>query len=275
MQLTDIYIYPVKSLAGIRLEQATVQLRGLQYDRRWMIVTPEGDFLTQRNVPELALLGTAIEPPYLILFDRFNTHDRVAVPLHSADDEDACKDVSVWDDRLTGTLVSPDADAWLSEKLSIEVQLVAMPEHSTRAVDSRYAPDGQYVSFADGYPFLLVGTASLADLNQRLAQPVPMNRFRPNLVFSGGQPYEEETWSDFTIGGLPFQGVKPCARCVMTTIHQDTGRAGSEPLKTLSGYRRDGNKVLFGQNVIWMGTEGVIKVGDLVSPVPPIPDRRT
>ena len=265
MHLSDIYIYPVKSLAGIRLEQATVELRGLQYDRRWLITDPEGMFLSQRDVPALALIGTAIEPPYLILFDRYNTADRIAVPLEFTAAAETLKEVTVWDDRMFATPVSPDADEWLSGKLEQEVQLVAMPPITFRPVDARYAPDGQYVSFADAYPFLIIGQASLDDLNSRLAKPVPMNRFRPNLVFTGGEPYQEDKWGYFTIGRLPFQGVKPCARCIMTTINQDDAHKGAEPLKTLSTYRLKDNKILFGQNSIWLGPDAaVISVGDEV-----------
>ncbi len=262
LRLTDIYIYPVKSLAGIRVSEANIEMRGLQYDRRWVITDPEGLFFTQRTTPEMALIGTAIEPPHLVLFDRFNTSDRIAVPLEPPPVDEYALEVTVWDDRMIGAPVDTDADEWLSGKLGQEVRLVAMPHTTRRAVDPKYAPEGQYVSFADGYPFLVIGQASLDDLNTRLEKPVPMNRFRPNFVFEGGQPYEEDNWSDFTIGGQQFQGVKPCARCIMTTIHQDTSHKGAEPLKTLSTYRLVNNKILFGQNVIWTGTEGRVKVGD-------------
>jgi uncharacterized protein len=128
-----------------------------------------------------------------------------------------------------------------------------MPDTTSRAVDRRYAPEGQMVSFADAYPFLVIGEASLADLNSRLEIPVPMNRFRPNLVFSGGTPFCEDGWRDFNIGDQPFRAVKPCARCIMTTIDQQTTTKNAEPLRTLASYRKQDNKVLFGQNVIWMG----------------------
>jgi len=142
-----------------------------------------------------------------------------------------------------------------------------MPDTARRRADGRYAPKGHFVSFADGFPYLLVGEASLTDLNERLAVPVPMNRFRPNLVFSGGQAYEEDQWSDFTIGDVDFRGVKPCGRCLIITTDQDTGTRYQEPLKTLATYRRTNNKVLFGQNVVLMENENshkTIKVNDLI-----------
>jgi uncharacterized protein len=268
LRLSDIYIFPVKSLAGIRVSASKVELRGLQYDRRWVITDPEGQFFTQRTTPEMALIGTAIEPPFLILFDRFNTADRIAVPLEPPPVDEYALEVAVWDDRMVGSPVDTDADEWLSDKLGQPVRLVAMPHTTERPVDPKYAPDGQLVSFADAYPFLIIGQASLDDLNARLDKPVPMNRFRPNLVFEGGQPYEEDNWKEFTIGDISFKGVKPCARCIMTTVNQDTAQKGAEPLKTLSTYRFANNKVLFGQNVIFLGQEGSIKIGDSIVVVP-------
>jgi len=263
LELTDIYIYPVKSLAGIRLTESKVELRGLQYDRRWMITDPSGQFITQREIPAMAQIGTVIEPPYLVLFDRNAPNDRIAIPLLSSDYTDSEIDVTVWDDDVVATMVGDEADEWLSEKLDQPVHLVAMPAAAQRIADPRFAPEGQYVSFADGFPFLLIGTASLDDLNSRLAQPVPMNRFRPNLVFSGAAAYDEDSFSHFKIGEQHFQGVKPCGRCMITTIDQKTAAKGAEPLKTLSTYRMEGKKILFGQNVIWTGSEeGLIRVGE-------------
>lgn len=271
MHLSSLLIYPVKSLAGIALQEAVVERRGLQYDRRWMVTDPDGQFVTQREVPAMALIGTAIEAPWLVLFDRNNPSDQVRVPLDTEAVLSAKMRVSVWSSRLSALPVSNDADLWLSQKLGRSVRLVGMPDRSRRAADGRYAPKGQYVSFADGFPFLIIGEASLADLNARLESPVPMDRFRPNLVFSGGTAFEEDTWSDFRIGTQLFRGVKPCARCVMTTINQDNAQKNSEPLRTLSSYRRNGNKVLFGQNVIWLGEgpEPIIRVGDAIVLSPP------
>ncbi len=138
-----------------------------------------------------------------------------------------------------------------------------MPDTTRRRADGRYAPKGQYVSFADGFSYLIIGQASLDDLNSRLAQPLPMNRFRPNLVFTGGEPFEEDNWSDFQIGSVPFRGVKPCGRCIITTADQETAQRAAEPLKTLATYRKRGNKILFGQDVVWTGEgEASIRVGD-------------
>ncbi len=255
IQLTAIHIYPVKSLSGISLESSVVERRGLQYDRRWMLVDAQGVFVSQRQFPAMVLIGTAIEPPFLVLFDRNNPGDRVAVPLDIRPDPVHEIAVEVWNEPCAGIPVSAEADLWLSSKLGAPLRLVGMPVTSIRPADERYAPEGHYVSFADGYPFLAISEESLADLNSRLAVPVPMDRFRPNLVFAGGTAYGEDLWSDFRIGDQLFRGVKPCARCMMTTIDQQTSAQNAEPLRTLSTYRKQGNKVLFGQNVIWMGDD--------------------
>jgi uncharacterized protein YcbX len=173
----------------------------------------------------------------------------------------------VWEDSLA--VVAPDhkADDWFSNYLGHEAMLAYMPSSVMRPVDAQYAPDGGRASFADGFPFLLVGEASLADLNARLATPVPMNRFRPNLVVSGSLPFAEDAWRHVTIGGIPMQVVKPCARCVVTTTDQVTLERGHEPLRTLATFRRQEGKVMFGQNVVHYGT-GMLRVGDRVAWAP-------
>ena len=169
--------------------------------------------------------------------------------------------VRVWDDKIPARLVHSDIDAWFTEVLKINVRLVKMPSSTRRKVDSRYAVNDESVSFADGMPYLLIGHNSLKDLNSRLDEPVLMNRFRPNIVFSGGDAFVEDSWKKIQIGELEFQVVKPCSRCVMITVDQSTGLKGTEPLKTLATYRKVGNKILFGQNMVAL-SNGIIKVGD-------------
>jgi uncharacterized protein YcbX len=140
-----------------------------------------------------------------------------------------------------------------------------MPDTTRRWADGRYAPKGQHVSFADGFPFLLIGQATLDDLNSRLAQPLPMNRFRPNFVFTGGEPFEEDGWGEIEIGNWKFQCVKPCARCIIPTTDQETATRAAEPLKTLATFRKKGNKILFGQNVVWLGEgDAQVRAGDTI-----------
>lgn len=260
MQLSGLYIYPVKSLGGLSVSESRVELRGLQYDRRWMLTDAEGIFLSQREIPRMALLRTSIEPPFLYVFHCETPHDRVAIPLEPDPLSLRNASLGVWSDRFRGFFAEGLASEWLSDQLGHAVRLAFMPETSKRHADTRYAPKGQYVSFADGFPFLMIGQASLDELNGRLKVPLGMERFRPNFVFTGSPPYHEDTWSDFMIGSIPFQCVKPCARCSITTTDQTTGERGKEPLQTLSTYRMQAKRILFGQNVIWTGT----KPGDTI-----------
>ncbi|MCW5921544.1 MAG: MOSC domain-containing protein [Saprospiraceae bacterium] len=262
-RLSEIWIYPIKSLGGISLPTAKVQPRGLQYDRRWMLVDGAGRFVSQRELPHMALLGTSIEPPHLCVFVRENPLEKINVPLEVPINEPEKMRVEVWGDKCWANMLPQEINNWFSEKLKQNLRLVFMPDTTRRWADGRYAPKGQHVSFADGFPFLVIGQSSLDDLNRRLAQPLPMNRFRPNFVFTGGEPFEEDAWADFTIRDVPFRGVKPCGRCVITTTDQTTGIRAAEPLKTLSTFRKVGNKILFGQNAVWVGEgDAWVRVGD-------------
>lgn len=171
---------------------------------------------------------------------------------------------TVWNDEVKVVALDANYSEWFSKHIGISCKLVAFPEENPRPVDPDFAINStDETSLSDGYPVLVIGQSSLDDLNARLPEPVGMDRFRPNIVFTGGLPYEEDMWGRFRIGEVAMAGVKPCARCVMTTIDQQTGVAGKEPLATLSQYRRLGNKVLFGQNVIPL-KNGIIHVGDQI-----------
>jgi hypothetical protein len=261
--LSEIWIYPVKSLGGIALQEAKVEPRGLRHDRRWMLVDEAGRFVSQREIPRMALLGTAVEPPHLTVFWKKNPSEKIQIPLDAPASELEKLRVQIWDDQCQAQVLSKEINDWFSENLKQNLRLVVMPETSRRWADGRYAPKGQHVSFADGFPFLLIGQASLDDLNSRLAQPLPMNRFRPNFVFTGGEPCEEDSWREFQISNVQFQCVKPCARCIIPTTDQETAARAAEPLKTLATFRKSGHKILFGQNVVWLGEgEAWVKVGD-------------
>ena len=268
MQLSEIFIYPVKSLRGVSLNSAKVESRGLAYDRRWMIVADGGEtFFTQREFPEMALLTTELTDNHLIIRHSSKTLEALQIPLEMPKNG-ASLLVRIWDDTCQAITVSPKADAWLSEALGTPCQLVYMPDDSRRATDPKYSQDGDIVSFADGYPFLVIGQTSLDDLNKRLPEPVGIERFRPNFVFTGGAAYEEDHWKQFTIGNLNFRGVKKCARCQLTTVNPETGKFGKEPLRTLGQYRLEGHKILFGMNAIWdinNKIEPIIKIGDQIN----------
>lgn len=262
MILSEIWIYPVKSLAGIRLTEAQVEEKGLQYDRRWMIVDKNGRFLTQREFSKMAMLKVAIMENGLLISNRLEPEKYISVPFETVSSNSVS--VTVWDDEVEAVTVSDEVDKWLSEQLEMEVKLVIMPESTQRKADPRYAKNNENVSFADGFPFLLISQASLDHLNERLELPIVMQRFRPNFVVTGTNPHAEDDWKSIQIGELFFDIVKPCARCILTTIDPETAEKGKEPLKTLATYRRVGNKILFGQNVVTK-QNGLIKQGDPIS----------
>ena len=257
--IQDLYVYPIKSLAGIRLKEATVEERGFELDRRWMLINENGQFLSQRTFPQMALVKVEIEAESLKVFHIASPTDFVRIPID--EEGEKISSVIVWDDEMPARMVNSNADEWFSKILGTHVRLVKMPISTERKVDPRYAVNGESVSFADGMPYLIIGQKSLDELNSKLDDAVPMNRFRPNIVFSGGDAFSEDTWGKIQIGEVDFQVVKPCARCVMVTVDQTTGDKAAEPLKTLAEFRKEGNKILFGQNVVAL-SEGIIKVGD-------------
>jgi uncharacterized protein YcbX len=225
-----------------------------------MVVDRNYRFLTQRQFPRLALVSTKLEKNRL----RLGTPglDDLEVPLTLP--TGSTIQAVVWNDTVLVVDTGDHAARWFTQALGGPARLVFMPEDARR-IATRRGYSSQ-VSLADAYPFLLLSEESLNDLNSRLAEPVPMNRFRPNLVVRGCEPYAEDTWNEIRVGRLPFHVVKPCSRCVTTTVNQLTGEKGSEPLKTLATYReRDGN-VYFGQNLIH-GERGVLRVGDEVEVV--------
>jgi len=264
MTLQDIYIYPVKSLGGIGLHEALTEEKGLKYDRRWMLVDNERNFLTQRTIPELALLKAIPEIDGLRIINKNKPDDELFIPYGTASENELS--VQIWGDVVLSKEVSIEASHWFTNAIGKSCRMVVMPEKVRRPVDPTYAVNKESVSFADGMPYLLIGQSSLDDLNSKLDAPLPMDRFRPNLVFSGAEPFAEDTWKTIRIGECIFQIVKPCARCVITTINQETAEQGKEPLRTLSKFRKTDTKVMFGQNMVLL--EGNrIRVGDEVIPV--------
>ncbi len=257
-QISGIWIYPVKSLGGIRMSSAKVLPKGLEHDRRWMLVDEQLRFMTQREYPAMALFRLEYnDNGFTIQYDG----DSIQLPFEASSQEITA---TIWNDAVTVQEVSPQHSEWFSKKLGTHCKLVAFPEKNQRNIDIAYAHNGEQVSLADGYPVLIIGQASLDDLNSRLDKPVPMDRFRPNLVFTGGEPYEEDSWKDFSIGNCRMAGIKPCGRCTIPTVDQQTGQKGTEPLATLSIYRRQNNKVLFGQNLVPL-SGGIISEGDIIT----------
>lgn len=212
----------------------------------------------------MALLGVEITQEGLRVSVKNNDNLHLLIPFSPLSDE--MVQVSIWEDEVKGQLVGNEFDQWFSKFLGINCRLVKMPLTTYRKLKPKYAVNGESVSFADGMPYLVIGQSSLDDLNSKLDQPVPMDRFRPNLVFRGGPAFEEDSWDKVRIGGAVFKITKPCARCVMTTVDQQTGEKGKEPLRTLATYRTVNNNVMFGQNMLLLEGEK-ISVGDAVIPL--------
>ncbi len=259
--LSEINIYPVKSLGGISLQSAEVTDRGLQYDRRWMLVDEAGKFLTQRKYPQMALVQVEVSLSGL----HFQHKLKKKLLLNISHNEFTGNelDVIVGDDTVKAALYEKHVNNWFSDLLGLNCKLVYMKDEMRRQVDKNYAMNNEITSFAGGFPFVIVGQSSLDDLNSRLEEKIPMNRFRANFVFTGGAPYEEDEWKKFKIADLFFSGVKQCHRCPLVNVNQETGEKSEEPLQTLIKYRTFGNEVMFGMKLLHKGS-GFINVGDKI-----------
>lgn len=280
MKISEINIYPVKSLKGIGLEEAKVEKRGLMSDRRWMLTDRNGAFFTQREFPKMALISVAVGADGL-RFSAPETEDLRVSKVPGIGDR---RQVIIWQSVCEGDVYGEDVNRWFQDVLETDCQLVHMPDTTERHVNEMFDSGDDIVSFADGYPLLLLGQASLDDLNSKLADrgsggPLPMNRFRPNVVVTGSDAFAEDNWRRIKIGETIFRVAKPSVRCVMTTIDQAAGEPdGKEPLKTLASYRMakvvypgtfesmglDANGVLFAQNLIPEAGGSVIRVNDPV-----------
>ena len=260
--ISELWVYPIKSLGGISLKEAQLSPRGLQWDRRWMLLDGEGNFLTQRQHHHMALLQVSLHPEVLQVMHRQKSLPPLQIPLHIEDTGEHVM-APVWDDQMLAWYVGKLYDEWFTEALDKPCRLLYMPDESERVATGKWSGRQQPVSFADAYPILLIGQGSLDELNSRLEEPVRMNRFRPNLVVEGALPFAEDQWHEFSVGDLNFWAEKPCSRCVLITIDQETLQKGKEPLQSLAQYRRVGSKVLFGQNIL-CEAGGKLSVGDEV-----------
>ncbi len=257
-KLTQINIFPVKSLPGISLKESKVEERGLAYDRRWMLIDENNSFITQRLFPQMIFIDVKINNGKLV----FTHYQKNLTALYVDIDKTPSPEVEVkiWDDVCVANMYNQKINEWFSEALDTNCSLVYMPESTERKTSINYYPESKNVSFADGYPFLIIGEESLKFLNSKISKPIEMKNFRPNLVFSGGMPHDEDDWSNIKIGEIKFSVVKPCARCVITTIDSE-GKKNKEPLATLNTYRNFNNKIMFGQNAL-SHSIGKIKIGD-------------
>ncbi len=261
--LTSIHIYPLKGGRGLDLGESAVEAWGLAGDRRWMLVDEDFRFISQREHASMARLVVRYGPGGGLLVSAAG-HPQLAVPVPG--DRELVK-VAVWGSNVLAAGAGPEADAWFSGYLGQPARLVYLDDPSRRAVDPEYGQAGDVVSFADGYPLLLTSQDSLGQLGDWLAadgdQPVPMNRFRPNVVVTGFEPWAEDRWRRVRIGDTSFRVAKPCGRCVVTTTDQFTGVRGAQPLRMLARHRRFGKNLVFGQNII-PDAPGQLRVGDPV-----------
>jgi uncharacterized protein YcbX len=255
--LSQIFVYPVKSLAGISVDHWPVDSKGLLYDRKWMLIDNNAQFLSQRRFPKMALIKTRIVDDKLIL-SAPNQAD-LALPLDADDGEEI--EVVIWDDRCLAKTCGEVADRWLSEFLQGDCRLVYQADHDIRKVDPDYAFDTDQTAFSDGFPFLIVSENSLNALNQAMQLEFDMQRFRPNLVVAECDSYAEDTWRRITINDISFRLPKPCSRCSVPTIDPLTAETGKEPLTTLNRLRKWENKVYFGQNALH-NKPGSLSVGE-------------
>jgi uncharacterized protein len=263
LTISQLFIFPVKSLSGISVSTSEVTNRGLKFDRRWMIVDKNNQFLTLREYPKMALLDVEITEEGLTIKSRENSEIPLKIPFITK--TNTLENVTIWNATVQAKPVKNEADMWLSYMLDGDCKLVYMPDESMRPVDttSGYHPKGKFTSFSDAYPFLLLGEASMEDLNARSEKQFSIQRFRPNIVFSGGSSYQEDNFENFTINNVNFTGLENCARCKIPNVNPETGilDADNEPLKTLSKYRLRNKNLEFGRNIVHDGT-GIISIGD-------------
>lgn len=258
MRLAEISIYPVKSCAGTSLTSVAVDRFGPEGDRRWMVVTPAGEFITQRELAQMSLITVTPAPGSL----RLEYHNST-IDVSQPGPDSPVRQVRVWNDRVTSLDAGDAVASWLSDHLQRACRLVFMPRDSVRLVDGAYASEGETVGFADGFPLLLISRASLEELNSRLPEPVPMNRFRPNLVISDCEAFAEDSWRRIRIGEMEFDVAKACSRCGIPSIIQETAQRDPHINRTLAKFRRTNGQIYFGQNLLYQQT-GELSTGDSV-----------
>jgi len=260
MFISEIYIYPVKSLAGISLNAAHLQKSGFEYDRQWMVVNKHGNMMTQREYPQMALIETAIEQNQLTL-STFGMDNHTVEPIAAHGDS---IETQVWGDKLMGISHNHETNAWLSHAIGTECKLIGFPEDQTRQCDREHSLSGDHTLYADAYPVLVVSQSSLDFLNAKLSQPIAINRFRPNLVIEECGAHAEDSWNVIYINSIKLRNGVPCARCSVPNVDPESGiLAGPEPMHTLSSYRQKNGEIYFGMTFIPEHT-GRISVGDQV-----------
>lgn len=263
MILKNIYIYPVKSLAGIELNESKMEVHGLEFDRRWILIDNHGKFVTQRNDAKLTQIKTAIRDGFLIL----ETKGQMDLQIPLLQKNTTAEMVKIWGDLSQGIDEGNDAAKWFKSALGIDCKLFKMAPDAIRKSSIPFRKDTKKVSFADSQPILITNKSSLEELNSRLDSPISMSRFRTNFVVKAPSAFEEDNWSFFTVGSTKFKVMKACGRCNVINIDQLTGAVSElkEPFQTLSTYRFFNKNVNFGMRCKLAGEEStMIRVGDEV-----------
>ena len=257
-RIGSLFIYPFKSLGGIQLSKAEAGIKGFKHDRRWMIVDPSGRYLSQKEIPAMALLKPSLENDGIVINAPVLNRDSIYIPFNMPALPPVT--VKIFNDELLALPAGKEADSWFSEALEADCRLVFMPEDSKRKVSD------ETVSFANSFPYLVISGESAADLNSRLSKKIPIDRFRANIVLEGGEAWEEDTIDEFSTGDAIFKCAKPCARCKIINIDQNTIEIDNEPLSVLSAFRQQDDGINFGYRSLCL-KEGVVKVGDRVNVV--------
>lgn len=258
MKIASLYLYPIKGMKGVSVNLAHAEARGFENDRRYMLIDSKRQFISQRTHPILTQITPEVHTSTMIVSFHGQTNPLL---FDLAASTDSVVTAQLFEHLVPGRLVSSIADRWFSEVLGEEVSLIQMTVDEIRSKKLVKGPEQTEVSYADGYPYLIVGTESLNQLNGKLTDPVQMDRFRPNIVVDTTHAHEEDSWSTVEIGGARFMVIKPCARCPVVTIDQSTGIRSKSVLKTLASYRKIDNKVYFGANSICL-QDGIVRVGD-------------
>lgn len=253
--ITNLTTYPIKSLGGIPLDTAQLTATGFAFDRYWMLVDENGKFITQREIPMLALFRLTMSEDHISV--KFNNEE---IKIDKATHESKEVECTLFGDKVAAIKEHPPISDWFSDMLGTNVRLVRKAESPKRAVKNH---PNFYLNFPDGGQYLILGQSALDNLNSKLDAPIPINRFRPNIVFSGGMPHVEDAWRSIQIGDTVFEITKPCERCGIPAINQETGEVGIEPVPTLAKYRRFDKKILFGQYLKLVDSKSsAISIGD-------------
>lgn len=260
-EIISLHIYPIKSLAGIDLNSAQALSAGMQWDRRWMLVDDENVFMTQRKLNQLCLFKQKLSEAYLEVGFQ---NEQIRIPLNEVKGDSFVADI--WGHKTPVTEVDQELSKWFSARLESSCRLVRMNLDGERIQQHEEGERDLKMNLADGYPYLVLGTASLDNLNRKLQVEVGADRFRPNILIRTNTAHEEDEWNEFELGTARFKISHPCARCKVITIDQQTAEQSKEPLKTLSGYRKVGERVNFGANAYCI-SEGALKVGDVLADI--------